>query len=245
MVILKTIFFTGLTYFGLSVLAGEEIQPEILFVLVPIIFLCVYLFSGKNKQKQETVQSSEDENKIEPLEKNIIPDFNKDNRNIVKDLVLETNKKIAQALRQTSNMTLRKNLQLLYSQVNSIDYNYAQRKISYDQASAELNSIQQDAETLIKELETFNTSFATEVDMSFIKETDYYKFFGLIPNATLNEIKLAYMNKIKQFHPDKVSGGNQREKANAQKICQKVNRAYKELTDRIKRQSVEKDTIFL
>jgi len=238
--ILKTIFFTFLTFVVLLILSDGEIPDESIFIIVPSVLLLVFLFSGKKKQKQETVQSSEDENNIEPIDKNIIPDFNKDNRKVVKDLVLETNKKITQALRYVPSMTLRKNLQLLYSQVSSIDYNYSQRKLSFDQVMVELNSIQQDTETLSKELETFNTNIADEVDLTFIEETNYFKLFGLNQDATYQEIKLAYMDKVKQYHPDKVAEGSQQEKMKAQKICQKINKAYQVLTNQLKMSPVLK-----
>lgn len=153
---------------------------------------------------------------------------------------METNKQITQTLKRVSSDTLRKNLQLLYSQVSSIYYNYSQRKLSFDQAMVELNSIQQDTETLSKESETFSTNIADEVDLTFVEETNYFKLFGLNPDATYQEIKLAYMDKVKQYHPDKVAEGSQQEKMKAQKICQKINKAYQVLTDQLKMNPVLK-----
>jgi hypothetical protein len=236
MIVLKAIFFTVLIFLGVAIVAGDDLQSSIIFFIFPIVLFILILFSGKNKKQQEKANSPED--KIEPEKKPLTLDFSNDKRAIVKDLVLETNKHITQALKRVSSDTFKKNLQLLYSQVSSIYYNYSQRKLSFDQVVVELNLIQRDTETLSKELETFNTNIADEVDLTFIEETNYFKLFGLNQDATYQEIKLAYMGKVKQYHPDKVAGGSQQEKMKAQKICQKINKAYQVLTNQLKINSV-------
>ena len=232
MILIKAIFFTVLIFLGVAIVAGDDLQSSIIFFIFPIVLFILILFSGKNKKQQEKANPPKD--KIEPGEKPLTLDFSKDKRIIVKDLVLEINKQITQALKRVSSDALRKNLQLLYSQVSSIYYNYSQRKFSFDQVMVELNSIQQDTETLSKESETFNTNIADEVNLTLIEETNYFKLFGLNPDATYKEIKLAYMDKVKQYHPDKVAEGSQQEKMNAQKICQKINKAYQMLTNQLK-----------
>lgn len=239
MIVLKALLYSSFIFIGLAMLSNDPLEFFVFFIIFLFTLFFLSLFSsGKNKEQQEKASPPKD--KIEPEKKPLTLDFSKDKRIIVKGLVLETNKQITQALKQISSDTLRKNLQLLYSQVSSIYYNYSQRKLSFDQAMVELNSIQQDTETLSKESETFNTNIFDEVDLIFIEETNYFKLLGLNPDATYQEIKLAYMDKIKQYHPDKVAEGSQQEKMNAQKICQKINKAYQVLTNQLKMNSVLK-----
>jgi len=242
MIVLKALFYSFIIFFGLAVLLGTPLEFPLFFIIFILTLFFLFLFSSskdkKHEEQEEIVKSSKD--KIEPEKKPLTLDFSNDKRVIVKDLVLETNKQITQALKWVSSDTLRKNLQLLYSQVSSIDYNYSQRKFSFDQVVVELNLIQQDTETLSKESETYNTNIVDEVDLTLIEETNYFKLFGLNQDATYQEIKLAYMDKVKQYHPDKVAEGSQQEKMKAQKICQKINKAYQVLTNQLKMSPVLK-----
>lgn len=239
MIVLRALLYSSIIFFGSAMLLGTPLEFSLFFIIFIFTLFFLFLFSsGKNKKQQEKANLPKD--KIEPEKKPLTLDFSKDKRIIVKDLVLETNKQITQALKRVSSDTLRKNLQLLYSQVSSIYYNYSQRKLSFDQVMVELNSIQQDTESLSKESETFDTNIADEVDLTFIEETNYFKLFGLNPDATYQEIKLAYMDKVKQYHPDKVAEGSQQEKMKAQKICQKINKAYQVLANQLKMNSVLK-----
>ena len=240
MIVLKALFYSVLIFIGLVIFSGIPLEFPVFFIIFILTLFFLFLFSsGENKKQEEIEKLPKD--KIEPEKKPLTLDFSKDKRIIVKDLVLETDKQITQALKRVPSDTLRKNLQLLYSQVSSIYYNYSQRKLSFDQVMVELNSIQQDTETLSKESETFNTNIADEVDLTFIEETNYFTLFGLNPDATFQEIKLAYMDKVKQYHPDKVAEGSQQEKMKAQKICQKINKAYQVLTNQLKMNSVLKN----
>jgi DnaJ-domain-containing protein 1 len=56
----------------------------------------------------------------------------------------------------------------------------------------------------------------------------WYEVLGVSPNATQDDIKSAYREKIKQYHPDKVSGLGEKLKALAEFETQKLNAAKDE-----------------
>lgn len=56
-------------------------------------------------------------------------------------------------------------------------------------------------------------------------ELKYYKVLEVKPSATFDEIRKSYKRLMMQYHPDKFSGDEEKQK-NAQKIAQKINEAY-------------------
>lgn len=67
---------------------------------------------------------------------------------------------------------------------------------------------------------------------SFLK--DYYKTLGVSKSATPKEIKKAYYQLAKRFHPDRNKGDD-----NAQKKFQEVSEAYECLSDEEKRKQYD------
>ncbi len=63
------------------------------------------------------------------------------------------------------------------------------------------------------------------------KTVDYYKLLGISIFASENEIRSAYLSKIKHYHPDKYKG-NKRE---AENITSELNMAYDTLKDKDKK----------
>ena len=63
---------------------------------------------------------------------------------------------------------------------------------------------------------------------------DYYKILGLSRNATAHEIKKAYLQKCKEYHPDKHMGS----KSMQEKFVE-ANRAYNVLSDTAKKQEYD------
>ena len=62
--------------------------------------------------------------------------------------------------------------------------------------------------------------------------TSAYKILGVSSTATAEEIKTAYRNKIKQYHPDKVANLGKELQDVARKKSSEVNRAYEMLQSR-------------
>jgi len=70
------------------------------------------------------------------------------------------------------------------------------------------------------------------ISLSFKKIDAARKLLGLSSEATLQEIKEAYREKVKNFHPDKAK--NELEKEKNKEIMAQVNQAYKILLEYIK-----------
>lgn len=58
------------------------------------------------------------------------------------------------------------------------------------------------------------------------KVVNAYKTLGLREGASVDDIKSAYKNLIKRYHPDRVSGLSQSEQTVAYKKAQEINQAY-------------------
>lgn len=58
------------------------------------------------------------------------------------------------------------------------------------------------------------------------KSFDNYKILGVTPNSSEKEIKQAFRQKAKIFHPDKFANKSEAEKQNAKEKFQKINNAY-------------------
>ena len=220
---------------GIPVAENSEISYLILVILFAVVF---YLFSsiftfGK-KEEEKVKLPQENKPQVEKIPESQA-DFEKERKEKIRDMVLEAGKTINEVMQEVHDNTLRDNLQLLHSQVNSISNSYFQSNISFEQAVEQLSEIKNDAETLSKEPE--ETTTGAQLDTETYKENDYYKILKITPDASLEEIKLAYIRKIKKYHPDKVSEKSHDDKIKAQKMCQKINMAYHVLSHQAKRRA--------
>ena len=67
-----------------------------------------------------------------------------------------------------------------------------------------------------------------------VVDTFYYDILGVNPNASLNDIKKAFMKKAFEMHPDK-----NKDDQNANEKFQKINEAYGILKDEQKRRDYD------
>lgn len=65
----------------------------------------------------------------------------------------------------------------------------------------------------------------------FEDKSRYYSVLGIEQNATQEEIKKAYRNKAREYHPDKHAQSSEMEKKEAEKKFKEVNEAYEKLKD--------------
>ena len=60
---------------------------------------------------------------------------------------------------------------------------------------------------------------------------DYYEVLGISKDSTEQDIKKAYRNKAREYHPDKHAQSGEREKVEAEKKFKEINEAYEKLKD--------------
>lgn len=69
---------------------------------------------------------------------------------------------------------------------------------------------------------------------------DYYSILGINKDATEDELKKAYRNKAKQYHPDRHSGKSDAEKKANEEKFKEINHAYDVLSDSQKRANYDR-----
>eukprot|EP00878_Enallax_costatus_P038427 GHUV01043656.1.p1 GENE.GHUV01043656.1~~GHUV01043656.1.p1 ORF type:complete len:119 (+),score=33.13 GHUV01043656.1:347-703(+) len=77
-----------------------------------------------------------------------------------------------------------------------------------------------------------------ERQLKLSKRKDYYKILGVNQHAGSSEIRKAYRNLAKQYHPDKVHSS--KEKAESEERFKEVAEAYEVLNDEEKRAAYDR-----
>ena len=87
--------------------------------------------------------------------------------------------------------------------------------------------------TSIPSINLFKTSFAKNFADKIILKKDYYKILGVAKTSTEEEIKIAYRNLAKRYHPD-VNIGEERHEPNIEKF-RDIAEAYAVLSNKTMR----------
>ncbi|WP_129627674.1 J domain-containing protein [Candidatus Oscillochloris fontis] len=71
--------------------------------------------------------------------------------------------------------------------------------------------------------------------MEDFEQLDHYQLLGISRNASDDEIKQAYRQQMRRYHPDRVAAANPAEQAYATQRALRINAAYQTLSDRSER----------
>ncbi len=95
-------------------------------------------------------------------------------------------------------------------------------------------------EIFLKSLNEWQSHFDEVKDEVYEEETNYYTELGVSENASFEEIKKAYWDLVKKFHPDKQSSdiSEEEKQANMEKFF-KIQKAYEILSDELKRKEYD------
>ncbi len=77
--------------------------------------------------------------------------------------------------------------------------------------------------------------------MEDFEQLDHYEIIGVSRDATLEEIKRAYRRQIGRYHPDRYANASPAEQAYVRQRTQRINEAYRVLTDSSARMAYNRD----
>lgn len=147
-------------------------------------------------------------------------------------LIGETAKTIENARGCTADPLIIAGLRTLQLELESISDEFFTGIISFSDAKGRISGIEEEAEIL------GGTSPAGETTETVGEET-YYDVLGIKPHATQDEIKAAYRDKVKEYHPDIFSGQPEWVRAESEAMSKKINEAYGVLHDAQRRRKYD------
>lgn len=119
-------------------------------------------------------------------------------------------------------------LEIKWSQLRYVQQSHVDGTLSYARASESVAQLKHEVESLV----------VTPAEPA--PEKTYYDILGISPTASQDEIKHAYRDKMKEYHPDKFTNAPDWVKKEAEDMTKKLNEAYEELKDSGKRQEYDK-----
>lgn len=81
----------------------------------------------------------------------------------------------------------------------------------------------------------FSQTFAID------KSKNYYEILGVTKNASNQNIRMAFFNLAKKYHPDLNSDKRDEDREQAKVMFQQINEAYSILTDNTKRNAYDRE----
>jgi DnaJ family protein C protein 3 len=110
--------------------------------------------------------------------------------------------------------------------------------LDMDEFEKAVHSLQRAKDLLNNDQSVLNDLQKAEAALKQSKQKDYYKILGVSRRASAKEIKKAYREQALQWHPDKHTGEEEKEKA--EKQFQLVAEAYEILSDEEKRAAYDR-----
>ena len=150
----------------------------------------------------------------------------------INNLVFETEKLIKNAIFMANDPMVLSGLKILQIELFNLSQDVKSKRISCADAKTNILNLRGQVEIL---------SARKPGEEQTPKET-YYDLLGINPNALQEEIKRAYRNKMKEYHPDKFESHSEEwVKKHADEMCKKINEAYEVVGDIDKRKDYDRE----
>lgn len=150
----------------------------------------------------------------------------------INNLVFETEELIKNVIFVANDPMVLSELKILQIELFNLSQDVKSNRISC--ADAKTNIL-----NLISQVKILSTR--TPEKEQAPKET-YYDLLGIKPNALQEEIKRAYRNKMKEYHPDKFENHSEEwVKKRADEMCKRINEAYEVVGDINKRKDYDRE----
>jgi DnaJ family protein C protein 3 len=173
---------------------------------------------------------------IPQLEKLLAVD--KDNHNLVQKYSFQLAKSLKHVKKYQEAKDLVNSLLGKNNQDGNLHHLLGQILMEMDEYESAIHSYNKAKELLNNDQNVLNDLQKAEAALKQSKQKDYYKILGVSRKATSKEIKKAYREQALQWHPDKHSGEEEKEKA--EKQFQLVAEAYEILSDEEKRAAYDR-----
>jgi len=115
------------------------------------------------------------------------------------------------------------NKALFFKRNNNNDNTYKEK--TYKEYTHAENSQKKD-NNKSKQSDSFKNEKTYSRESKLKDDTNYYSLLNINSNSTIEEIKVAYKNEIKKYHPDKVEHLGDEFKKLAEQKTKEINEAY-------------------